>query len=98
MVSMVIFGNIFDFLFPPEDYNESYTQYNNTDIGIRFEYPDFFNPELNTNKLRTNLGSIVYVYDIQAESVYPSSYILIRIIEDPIREELFQTYTLQTKT
>jgi len=66
-----------------------YTAYANPDASILFEHPSFLSPEAEITQERTDLGTIFTVTNISAQSANPSVVLLIQILEDPTRNEMW---------
>jgi len=63
--------------------------YSNREYGIHFKYPDFLTTEADSMRDRGPAGEIITTTTILATSTDPLVGIIIRVIEDPLRNEMF---------
>ena len=87
-LNVLVFGDLLDQDEPAATILE-FDRYRNSEIGVAFEHPTFLLPEATTNKQRTDVGTVFSVSTISAESSNPALALGLRIIEDPLRNEMF---------
>ncbi|MBN1248227.1 MAG: hypothetical protein JXC32_11255 [Anaerolineae bacterium] len=63
--------------------------YSDTETGVSFDYPEYLTLEAQTQKRREATGQVVTFTLISAQSSDPFMAIIVRLIEDPLREELY---------
>lgn len=88
MLSVLVFGDVLDERAPAVSDLE-FDRYRNSEIGVAFDHPVFLFPEATTNKERTDAGTVFSVSTISAESSNPTLALGLRIIEAPLRNEMF---------
>ena len=69
--------------------NHSYKRYASSELGLGFYYPEFLSVKADTQKRRMPTGQLLTMTVISATRSDPFVGVLLRVIEDPLREELY---------
>lgn len=68
---------------------EAWKTYSNLEAGISFKYPDYLSIQTDTDKQRGESGELIRMTAISATSSNPTVAVVVRIIEDPLRNQMY---------
>jgi hypothetical protein len=88
ILALFLFSDIF-YRYSTQSLTFNYAFYYDEEMYVGFEYPDFFTLYSDSHKERTEFGSIFKRKEIGAFSASPSAYFGIRILDIPLRDEMF---------
>ena len=63
--------------------------YSNNEAGLRYQYPDFLTIQTDTQKDRGPSGELIKTVNVSAIATEPVVGLMVRVIEDPLRDQMF---------
>ncbi len=68
---------------------ETWEWYSNHEAGLMFQYPDFLTVQTDTQKDRGASGELITMVKVSATATEPVVGLMVRSIEDPLRDQMF---------